>query len=67
MLATRRTRPPATSDVLPAPRQRLFAQLNVRLEADLDARFKRYCMIAQVKQAQALAEALDLFLKSKDM
>jgi hypothetical protein len=49
---------------LPAPRQRLFAQLNVRVEAELDARFKRYCLVSQRRQAQVLADALDSYLKA---
>jgi hypothetical protein len=66
MLASKRARPaPDAEPVLPAPKQRLFAQLNVRIEPGLDARFKRYCLMVQVTQAQAVSEALDTLLKAK--
>jgi len=64
MLASKHRRGPQDDVVLPAPRQRLFAQLNVRVEAELDARFKRYCLVSQRRQAQVLADALDSYLKA---
>jgi hypothetical protein len=66
MLASKRARVrPESELVLPAPRQRVFAQLNVRIDPTLDARLRRYCLMFQVTQAQSVGEAIDAYLKAK--
>ena len=64
MLASKR-RGGGSAEALPPPRQTLFAQLNVRIDPDLDARFRRYCQVTGTKQAKAVSEALEAFLEEK--
>ena len=67
MLASKRTGKPSADDelVVPAPRQNLFAQLNVRIDPMIDARLRRFCSATQARQAHVVSDAIDTFLKTK--
>ena len=41
----------------------MFVQLNVRIDPNLDARLRRFCLEAGVKRTKAVIEALDRYFE----